>query len=113
MFVVAWMPFDGSMCSRNPTAAHGADGSILGENFRQCVCELAAQCSNVVFSAHGLPPTLTWNGPAMWLIAISAMSSNGGTASSRVPIPALGLFAEPKSKDYCPRMASGWTELYW
>jgi hypothetical protein len=60
MFVVARVPFDGGVRSRNPTSAHGADGGILGENFRQSVREFAAQCSNVVFGAHGLPPTLEW-----------------------------------------------------
>jgi hypothetical protein len=52
------------MCSRHPTTAHGTDSGILGENFRQSVRELAAHCSNsnIVFGAHGSPPTLT--GPA-------------------------------------------------
>jgi hypothetical protein len=61
MFVVTWVPFDGGMCSRHPTTAHGTDSGILGENFRQSVRELAAHCSNsnIVFGAHGSPPTLT------------------------------------------------------
>jgi hypothetical protein len=64
MFVVTWVPFDGGMCSRHPTTAHGTDSGILGENFRQSVRELAAHCSNnsIVFGAHGSPPTPT--GPA-------------------------------------------------
>ena len=52
-------------CARaNPTTAHGTDSGVLGENFRQSVRELAAHCSNsnIVFGAHGSPPTLT--GPA-------------------------------------------------
>ena len=58
MFVVTRVPFDRGVCSRNPTAADGADAGILGENFRQSVREFAAQCSNIVFGVHGLPPTL-------------------------------------------------------
>src|SRR5215469_9000697 len=66
MFVVTRMPFDGGMCSRHPTTAHGTDSGILGKNFRQRICELAAHSSNsnIVFGAHGSPPTLT--GPAIW-----------------------------------------------
>src|SRR5262249_62402168 len=54
------------------------DSGILGKNFRQSVRELAAHCSNsnIVFGAHGSPPTLT--GPAIWPIAIAAMGSRGG-----------------------------------
>ena len=58
MFVVARVPLDRGERSRNPTAADGADGGILGENFRQSVREFAAQCSIVVFGVHGVPPTL-------------------------------------------------------
>jgi hypothetical protein len=80
MFVVARMPFDGSMRSGNPTAAHRADGGILGENLRQSIRELPAHCGNivlgaVVFGVHGLPPTLI--GPGIWPIASSAMGSRG------------------------------------
>src|SRR5262249_40351184 len=66
MFVVTRMPFDGGMCSRHPTTAHGTDSGILGKNFRQRICELAAHSSNsnILFGAHGSPPTLT--GPAIW-----------------------------------------------
>jgi hypothetical protein len=78
MFVVTRVPFDGGMCSRHPTTTHGTDSGILGKNFRQSVRELAAHCSNsnIVFGAHGSPPTLT--GPAIWPIAIAAMGSRGG-----------------------------------
>src|SRR5262249_49029828 len=80
MFVVAPVPVDGGMGSRYPAAAHGAHSGILAENFHQSVGKLAAQCSNVVFGAgvfgiHGLPPTLTWNGPAIGPIAIAATGS--------------------------------------
>jgi hypothetical protein len=63
MFVVTWVSFDGGMGSRKPPAAHGADSGILGENFGQGVRELTAHCGNIVFGAHGPPPTLI--GPAM------------------------------------------------
>jgi hypothetical protein len=39
MFVVTRVPFDGGMCSRHPTTAHGTDSGILGKNFRQSVRE--------------------------------------------------------------------------
>src|SRR5215472_16890342 len=42
MFVVTRVPFDGGMCSRQPTTAHGTDNGILGKNFCQSVRELAA-----------------------------------------------------------------------
>jgi hypothetical protein len=48
MFVVTRVPFDGGVCSRHPTTAHGTDSGILGKNFRQSVRELAARNSNIV-----------------------------------------------------------------
>src|SRR5262249_48033308 len=74
--------FDGGMGSRHPAAAHGANGGILGENFHQCVRELAANCSNVVFGAHGMTPTR--DGPAIWPIAFAAMGSRGGQRVSKM-----------------------------
>ena len=76
MIVVTRVFFDGGMGSRKPPAAHRADSGILGENFGQGVRELAAHCGNIVFGAHGPPPTLT--GPAIGPIAFAAMGSNSG-----------------------------------
>jgi hypothetical protein len=92
MFVVARVPFYGRMCPRNPTTAGRANSSILGENFRQRVRELATQCGNVAFGTHVLPPThLAGKGPAIWPMANSARGSND--TCSRVPPRALGQCA--------------------
>jgi hypothetical protein len=56
MFVVAGMPFDSRMCSRNPTTARRPHSTVLGKNFRERICELATQCSNIAVGTHALPP---------------------------------------------------------
>jgi hypothetical protein len=43
MFVVAGVPFDSGMSSRNPTTARWLNSSILGENFRERICEDTVQ----------------------------------------------------------------------
>ena len=46
MFIVFRMLFDSSICPRNP-ATSGGTSSVLCEDFRQRVCELISQCSNI------------------------------------------------------------------
>jgi hypothetical protein len=49
MFIVFGVVFDGSVCSGNSATSCRANG-VFGENFRQRVCKLAAQCTNVGFA---------------------------------------------------------------
>src|SRR6516225_8445643 len=46
MFIVFRMLFDSSICPRNP-ATSGGTSRVLCEDFRQRVCELISQCSNI------------------------------------------------------------------
>jgi len=51
MFIVFRMLFDSSICPRNP-ATSGGTSSVLCEDFRQRICELVSQCSNIGVGIH-------------------------------------------------------------
>src|SRR5262252_2041989 len=51
VFIIFRMLFDSSICPRNP-ATSGGTSSVLCEDFRQGICELVSQCSNIGVGIH-------------------------------------------------------------